>query len=456
MSPNRHASHLFRRPVRSVAAAGAAALLAAATGAALLAPEEARAGGYACAAREHLTVHEWGTFTSMQGSDGVTLEGLHHEEEGLPAFVYSRSEVRDCPLRRVGWKGLEVPVAHVTEKMETPVTYFYLDAPFEQPFPLTVRVGFEKGLLTQWYPVVDTLGPAEGPAGAGALDMRKVERSFLEWDIELLKRGTGLDAIPAVAKDDPWACARLPESNVVRTTPREAPRQGPVESEKFLFYRGLGTFTLPVRAETLGDGAVRIRNDGDEPLRHVFLVNVGPSNAAIDYAPLVPAKSEVSIEAPLERKRTTYSVDGMIAVLRPRLEKALVDCGLFPKEAEAMTRTWEKSYFRTEGLRVLYVVPEKTVNEVLPLTITPAPKKVVRVLVGRLECIEPEVEKEVAGALVDRTSRDDARRVAADARLARLGRFLEPHVRRVLTMQGTEVAHASAREVLAKIEAEGR
>ena len=27
-----------------------------------------------------LEVHEWGTFTSMQGSDGIVLEGLHHEE----------------------------------------------------------------------------------------------------------------------------------------------------------------------------------------------------------------------------------------------------------------------------------------------------------------------------------------------------------------------------------------
>ncbi len=46
--------------------------------------------------------HEWGTFTSMQGSDGVTLEGLQHEEEGLPDFVYSRTEVRNCPRRRSG------------------------------------------------------------------------------------------------------------------------------------------------------------------------------------------------------------------------------------------------------------------------------------------------------------------------------------------------------------------
>ena len=37
-----------------------------------------------------LVVHEWGTFVSMEGSDGLVLEGLHHDEEDLPAFVHSR------------------------------------------------------------------------------------------------------------------------------------------------------------------------------------------------------------------------------------------------------------------------------------------------------------------------------------------------------------------------------
>lgn len=35
-------------------------------------------------------VHEWGTFTSLQGSDGRVMDGLHHTEELLPAFVHGR------------------------------------------------------------------------------------------------------------------------------------------------------------------------------------------------------------------------------------------------------------------------------------------------------------------------------------------------------------------------------
>ena len=34
-------------------------------------------------------LHEWGTFTTVAGSDGVLLTGLQREEEELPGFVHS-------------------------------------------------------------------------------------------------------------------------------------------------------------------------------------------------------------------------------------------------------------------------------------------------------------------------------------------------------------------------------
>src|SRR5690349_7758705 len=126
-------------------------------------------GGPGCVAP--FVVHEWGTFTSMSGEDGVSLEGLSREEESLPSFVYSRTKVRECPLRDKGWKGLEVPADHVTQKMETPVIYFHSD----DARRARVRVDFRKGLLSQWYPVSDLLGPAEGSRDAGPLDVSKVE-----------------------------------------------------------------------------------------------------------------------------------------------------------------------------------------------------------------------------------------------------------------------------------------
>ncbi|MBI3723969.1 hypothetical protein HY251_08465 [bacterium] len=395
----------------------------------------------------------------------MTLEGLQHEEEGLPSFVYSRSKVRECPYRDRGYKGLEVPVTNVTKKMETPVTYFYSDSPREQH--VRVRVCFNKGVLTQWYPVTDTLGPPEGQIQDGPLDMRTVEKSFLEWDFNVLPKGEGLDTYPNVSDTDPWRFARIPDSNVLRTVHRTAPRIGPVESEKFLFYRGLGQFTMPIhakahalyaeaKAEVPGeDNKIEVENDGKEPIEHVFAVEVHGNRGAFAYTHANLALGKTVIERPW-RKLAVKPIGDMVAALRKELEEKLVSCGLYAKEAEAMTRTWEKSYFHTEGLRLLYIVPDELTNRVLPISIDPKPRELKRVLVARLECITPEQERAVLQALADRVSSDAERAKRGKDTLDRLGRFLEPHVRRALAATHDETIKKSAEEVLALVAAEDR
>ena len=68
------------------------------------------------ASRDRLVVHEWGTFLAMNGADGVTLDGMYHEEHALPGFVHARSR-DELRLRTSNLKG------------ETPVIYFYADSP---------------------------------------------------------------------------------------------------------------------------------------------------------------------------------------------------------------------------------------------------------------------------------------------------------------------------------------
>jgi hypothetical protein len=41
-----------------------------------------------CVAQADLKVHEWGTFTSLVGSNGVPQHGMYHEDERLPDFVH--------------------------------------------------------------------------------------------------------------------------------------------------------------------------------------------------------------------------------------------------------------------------------------------------------------------------------------------------------------------------------
>src|SRR5436190_12575258 len=84
-----------------------------------------------------LTVHEWGTFTSVAGVDGAATDwdALGCKDD-LPGFV-----------KDFGYRGFKFRLQG-TVRMETPVMYFYtaheLDA--------RVKVEFPQGLITEWYP----------------------------------------------------------------------------------------------------------------------------------------------------------------------------------------------------------------------------------------------------------------------------------------------------------------
>ncbi len=389
-----------------------------------------------------LVVHEWGTFTSLQGSDGIALEGLQREEESLPEFVYSRTQVRECPLRDRGYKGLEVPVTGVTQKMETPVLYFYT----HRERRLRVRVEFRQGLLTQWYPVVDRLGPPEPGIGAGSLDLAGVDRSFLEWEIDVLPRTAGVpEGIPAVDPTDPWAFAREVNAGTVRTVPRRAPdRLGPTEAEHYLFYRGLGSFPLPLRVIDEGRGA-SVRNDGTDAVAALFAVEMGADGGR--FRSLGGLAAGAATNAGLDDLPWRSRAE-VVGELQAAVTSALVGSGLFAEEARAMVRTWSRSWFAAEGARVLWVVPRNLTDALLPLSIEPRPDRVERVLLGRLERLTPAMEAEVEAALLGRASAEAAVRAAAEARLARFDRFVEAAVRRALARSPDERVRAAARAFL--------
>src|SRR5580698_1794586 len=87
-----------------------------------------------------LTVHEWGTFTSVAGEDGsaIVWDALGGKED-LPAFV------NDVGYRCFKWR------LTGTVRMETPVLYFY--SPRE--VTASVKVQFPHGVISEWYPKAD-------------------------------------------------------------------------------------------------------------------------------------------------------------------------------------------------------------------------------------------------------------------------------------------------------------
>ena len=91
-----------------------------------------------------LTVHEWGTFTSVAGPDGRAVEWTPFSgPSDLPCFV----TILNPTSIKVGPKGY-LPTIKATVRMETPVIYFYSD----RAQTVNARVRFPHGLITEWYP----------------------------------------------------------------------------------------------------------------------------------------------------------------------------------------------------------------------------------------------------------------------------------------------------------------
>lgn len=413
----------------------------------------AGAGGSAASEAKHypgrgFIVHEWGTDTIVVGSNGALQRGLHHEEEDLPAFVYDRIKA-----------GTLNPMSpSVTIKMETPVTYFY------SPTALSVkaRVDFPKGLLTQWYPAVKefrpTVAAAESVAFPGvpavlsdpALDpdfpfasemcrakFGTVSGGWLDWGvISVRERG----AVPAKSLPDAplerfgWSYARAVDSNLL-----EAPNG---ESERFLFYRGLGDFDLPVTVRAENAGKVTFTNSYSEKVAQVFLLNVNQERGAFSVHPEGIA-SNATLTETVPSLEGAPSVDEYAERLSEAVTSALDATGLYHDEALAMVNTWRRQWFRTPGVRALYLLPQSWTDQSIPLSISPKPDATVRVMLIRVELITLEQESADVSAL----SSFDADASLGVAYFSALGRFAEPRLRRALQLSPS----AAGEDYLAKI-----
>jgi len=398
------------------------------------------------ASGDGLVVHEWGTFTSFSGSDGVRLEFRPLVDEDLPPFV----------LDRFLQSGVGSPVSkaeiRVRMRMETPVTYFYTT----RERHVSARVRFPEGLLTEFYPPVARMEP---PFHFG--EKLPLKNSVLDWgDIHLIPiDGSESQALARarcrLPESDPrfhYGHARETDSALVHvrmSTPDASTPLAPKGDfcEKFLFYRGVGNFELPLSLTASSDGSFDLVNTGHEAVRSLFLVDVeGPSVrfAALDQL------------GPGGHKQLTQSArPTTIDALSEAVQGALVREGLFQKEAAAMVKTWRSSWFGENGTRLFYVLPQSVTDALLPLEIDPKPERIIRVLVGRMEIMTPQDESRVASLVLESAR---ARRASIGtaqtgnympaAQLANLGRLAEPALLRVGTISKNPEIRAEAKILL--------
>ena len=85
-----------------------------------------------------------------------------------------------------------------------------------------------------------------------------------------------------------------------------------------------------------------------------------------------------------------------------------------------MVETWRDSWFE-EGSRLIYIVPSRTIDAVLPLQVEPVPSQTARVFVGRIELVTPETKLAVEEAI----AKGDW------STINRYERFLDPILKRI-------------------------
>lgn len=349
-----------------------------------------------------LVVQEWGTYTSVQASDGHPLGGVHHVDEALPAWVHSRNW-----SNRNTYFFEELPEEPL-QQLETPVLYFWSATRTDA----RVTIGFPEGVVGEWYPDATAYAPAIDRCTA-------IAGGSMAWDVTI-DPSIAVSSFAPVSPDNVWA----PSRNVASTPVRFANNGGATESEQFIFYRGLGKFAPSVHVVVSNQDQLRINNSSMDEVAAAFLLNVTGTSGQIVSLDVLRA-GETRVASPPAPAR---SLDAYVLQAQTVLHAALVKSGLRDGVARAMVETWTRSWFKNEGLRLLYLAPRGWTDSYLPTTIAPAPTSLVRTLVGRIEIITPHEEASLLLSV-----RDHARSGAAFD-LSVLGRFAEPRLRRALEL----------------------
>ncbi len=333
---------------------------------------------------QKLTVHEWGTFTELQNEHGKPLTGINTDDEPVPEFVHGFGEK---VLNRTFFPNApnmkSIPYRHhqIIARLETPVVYFYPPEGAE-PMTVDVQVRLRDGWLSEYYPNATVDAP-----GIKQMKIQSGEYSALQWN--QLKICT--DGIYPETPDPVWLNPRATRAATVTAESGE--------SEKYLFYRGVGNFSGPVKTSInreSGKLTIASKEPNDElakELAAAWLVHVNHENEvafqSLGKIALPPEGPVTSTQYRFPEKQ--FGTENL-ARLKMDMHRELVKDGLYSDEASAMLATWNRAYFHTPGLRLFYLVPRQWTDDRMPLDVS-VPISCERVMMGRVELISDETSK---------------------------------------------------------------
>jgi hypothetical protein len=226
-----------------------------------------------------------------------------------------------------------------------------------------------------------TKGLDEPDPDRNRLDFAGGYNGRIAWDVKI--EPAGADAMARVFRNGEtpsWIYPRHTESALVVNSDGE--------TEKFLFYRGVGNFQPPAVFTSYDAGQVSVRNAGDTGIPGLLAFELdNESNARWEVSRGIASGGTIHVSL----GTTPFTKDWRKRVHAEGVQ-LLMDAGLFRQEADAMLQTWWPSYFERAGFRVFWVVPRGTTDTILPLSISPAPEKTIRVMLGRTEILTPVFE----------------------------------------------------------------
>jgi hypothetical protein len=281
----------------------------------------------------------------------------------------------------------------------------------------------------------------------------------IDYDLQILAPGDSGNP-PSVHPESVYAPARNVSANTIRV-PVGSDRN---EDEKFIFYRGLGNFRTDLSIRSSRDNGLRITNRAHLLGRRpgaIFLLEVkedGGGNVLRldahlkgfqrDLESLGTALVPAQVLREVRSSPTVLGRNEFLADAHRQLVAALVESGLYHDEAVAMSRTWERSYFQTPGLRVLYVLAREETDELLPIRISPEPNELVRTLVGRIEVLTAKEEEDLFEQVVKIHRGPESLKLGM---ISRLGRTAEARLTRLLSRFQSEGGRREAVEEVMKL-----
>ncbi|MDA9831112.1 hypothetical protein N9C66_07200 [Akkermansiaceae bacterium] len=395
-----------------------------------------------------LEVHEWGTFTILQGSDGNPIPWYQAPEKlvDLPPFVHQQAGAFSKSMPFNFANGLD------SMRMETPVLYFYP----EKAMDVRISASFPKGRITEVFPPVAyqlSILPTTNTLWRGTLlPPNAPEKSRIP-------EATGQNDrhyAAARAVPDAWLYSQItPRTEAALEAAKKAKAKAksetpfplpPVPIDHFIFYRGAGNAgKFPIRAvEQDTPGTYLLHSQYHQTIPKLFALRVvdGKSSwVAIDQ--LARIDYDKKEKKTLNQKEiifpeATKSTKEVASELRHAMVAALHSEGLTKDEAKAMVATWDDLWFTDPGTRVLAILPQSYADEMVPLKISPKPTKVERVFVARLELFN-KTQEQILSSILDPINAMDDKIASEKLAALNLGRYSAGGMARAKTLIADQI-----------------